>query len=164
MTYIVDQLFPPVKPDEMAAIEYSHFNFWRDPLPELELSANLFGNTNGNTSNTGNSNQNSVNPTAVVAGNASTTNSATSTSEQDTTLTTTTVPLATKTTSASETISSAVIYLPCEDIVLNELPSGQNTNNNLSSNTSTATITPASSPNNSNIAVITSGLVTIPEH
>lgn len=40
MTYIVDQLFPPVKPDEMAAIEYSTFNFWRDPLPELDLLEN----------------------------------------------------------------------------------------------------------------------------
>uniref|UniRef100_A0A1A9WP08 phosphatidate phosphatase n=1 Tax=Glossina brevipalpis TaxID=37001 RepID=A0A1A9WP08_9MUSC len=37
MTFIVDQLFPPIKPDEVAAIEFSHFNYWRDPIPELEL-------------------------------------------------------------------------------------------------------------------------------
>ncbi|XP_064544237.1 phosphatidate phosphatase LPIN3 isoform X4 [Drosophila montana] len=34
MTYIVDQLFPPVKHDEVA-IEFSNFNYWRDPIPDL---------------------------------------------------------------------------------------------------------------------------------
>ena len=52
MTYIVDQLFPPIKPDEVAAVEFSHFNYWRDPIPEIDL--NLFENcnntTNGSTS------------------------------------------------------------------------------------------------------------------
>jgi len=40
MTYIVDQLFPPVKHDEVA-VEFSNFNYWRDPivnLPELETA------------------------------------------------------------------------------------------------------------------------------
>ncbi|KAI8128683.1 hypothetical protein CVS40_1920 [Lucilia cuprina] len=38
MTYIVDQLFPPIKPDEVAAVEFSHFNYWRDPIPEIDLT------------------------------------------------------------------------------------------------------------------------------
>ncbi|KMY92213.1 phosphatidate phosphatase LPIN2 isoform X7 [Drosophila simulans] len=36
MTYIVDQLFPPVKLDEASA-EFSNFNYWRDPIPDLEI-------------------------------------------------------------------------------------------------------------------------------
>lgn len=39
MTYIVDQLFPPVdwKEDDEDCIEYTSFNYWRDPLTEMEL-------------------------------------------------------------------------------------------------------------------------------
>ncbi|EDW02281.1 GH19982 [Drosophila grimshawi] len=40
MTYIVDQLFPPVKHDEVD-VEFSNFNYWRDPildLPELDTA------------------------------------------------------------------------------------------------------------------------------
>ncbi|KRG04414.1 phosphatidate phosphatase LPIN3 isoform X2 [Drosophila mojavensis] len=41
MTYIVDQLFPPVKHDEVD-IEFSNFNYWRDPIPDLpELATEL---------------------------------------------------------------------------------------------------------------------------
>lgn len=41
MTYIVDQLFPPVKHDEVD-IEFSNFNYWRDPIPDLpELDTEL---------------------------------------------------------------------------------------------------------------------------
>ncbi|XP_017865930.1 PREDICTED: phosphatidate phosphatase LPIN3 isoform X4 [Drosophila arizonae] len=41
MTYIVDQLFPPVKHDEVD-IEFSNFNYWRDPIPDLpELTTEL---------------------------------------------------------------------------------------------------------------------------
>ncbi|XP_041447804.1 phosphatidate phosphatase LPIN2 isoform X3 [Drosophila obscura] len=36
MTYIVDQLFPPVKLDE-ANTEFSNFNYWRDPIPDLVI-------------------------------------------------------------------------------------------------------------------------------
>ncbi|XP_017087737.2 phosphatidate phosphatase LPIN3 isoform X4 [Drosophila bipectinata] len=36
MTYIVDQLFPPVKHDEASA-EFSNFNYWRDPIPDLDI-------------------------------------------------------------------------------------------------------------------------------
>ncbi|XP_017126336.1 phosphatidate phosphatase LPIN3 isoform X7 [Drosophila elegans] len=36
MTYIVDQLFPPVKHDEASA-EFSNFNYWRDPIPDFEI-------------------------------------------------------------------------------------------------------------------------------
>ncbi|TMW45480.1 hypothetical protein DOY81_009439, partial [Sarcophaga bullata] len=25
----------PIKPDEVAAVEFSHFNYWRDPIPEI---------------------------------------------------------------------------------------------------------------------------------
>ena len=38
MAYIVDQLFPPVCDDvEATTDEYSNFNYWRDPVPELSL-------------------------------------------------------------------------------------------------------------------------------
>lgn len=38
MTYIVDQLFPPIKlTDEDDCIEYTWFNYWRDPLLEVDL-------------------------------------------------------------------------------------------------------------------------------
>jgi len=36
MTYIADQLFPPLKPDE-TAIEFSSFNYWRDPIADIDL-------------------------------------------------------------------------------------------------------------------------------
>ncbi|KAH8234449.1 hypothetical protein KR038_010361 [Drosophila bunnanda] len=36
MTNIVDQLFPPVKHDEASA-EFSNFNYWRDPIPDLDI-------------------------------------------------------------------------------------------------------------------------------
>ncbi|KAH8284613.1 hypothetical protein KR018_005454 [Drosophila ironensis] len=36
MAYIVDQLFPPVKHDEASA-EFSNFNYWRDPIPDLDI-------------------------------------------------------------------------------------------------------------------------------
>lgn len=50
MTYIVDQLFPPIKPDEVAAVEFSHFNYWRDPIPEIDL--NLIDSINTSTGST----------------------------------------------------------------------------------------------------------------
>lgn len=38
MTFIVDQLFPPKKlTDEDDCIEYTSFNYWRDPVTELDL-------------------------------------------------------------------------------------------------------------------------------
>ncbi|XP_067630489.1 phosphatidate phosphatase LPIN3 isoform X2 [Eurosta solidaginis] len=36
MTYIADQLFPPIRDDE-GDVEYSNFNYWRDPIPVLDL-------------------------------------------------------------------------------------------------------------------------------
>mgnify|MGYP007092102375 CR=1 FL=1 len=38
MTYIVDQLFPPIiKQDEDDCIEYTSFNYWRDPVVDVDL-------------------------------------------------------------------------------------------------------------------------------
>lgn len=38
MTYIVDQLFPPVVLEDLEeAIEYTSFNYWRDPVSEVDL-------------------------------------------------------------------------------------------------------------------------------
>lgn len=56
MTYIVDQLFPPIcEEDEESAIEYSNFNYWRDPISyfddiENDLSLNSSLTTNKNLS------------------------------------------------------------------------------------------------------------------
>ncbi|XP_061401684.1 phosphatidate phosphatase LPIN2 [Musca vetustissima] len=54
MTYIVDQLFPPIKPDEAAAFEFSNFNYWRDPIPEIDLFLDESANntTAGGSANT----------------------------------------------------------------------------------------------------------------
>lgn len=35
MAYIVDQLFPPVN-DREESVEFSNFNYWRDPIEELD--------------------------------------------------------------------------------------------------------------------------------
>lgn len=35
MAYIVDQLFPPVN-DREESVEFSSFNFWRDPVLDIE--------------------------------------------------------------------------------------------------------------------------------
>ncbi|XP_073813665.1 phosphatidate phosphatase LPIN isoform X2 [Musca autumnalis] len=71
MTYIVDQLFPPIKPDEAAAFEFSNFNYWRDPIPEIDLfldeSANnaTGGGGGGSANSTLNNSVNSDNNTTI---------------------------------------------------------------------------------------------------
>lgn len=40
MAYIVDQLFPPLR-DDQPAIEYSNFNYWRDPVADFQLELEL---------------------------------------------------------------------------------------------------------------------------
>lgn len=38
MAYIADQLFPPVKENDWTGDdEYSSFNFWREPISEVEF-------------------------------------------------------------------------------------------------------------------------------
>jgi len=37
MTYIVDQMFPPIVTDEEDNIEYTSFNYWRDPVFEIDM-------------------------------------------------------------------------------------------------------------------------------
>lgn len=41
MAYIVDQLFPPIKHVDQEDSEYTSFNYWRDPVPDIELSLDL---------------------------------------------------------------------------------------------------------------------------
>lgn len=44
MTYIVDQLFPPVMFEDLEEnIEYTSFNYWRDPVFDVDLD--LTGST-----------------------------------------------------------------------------------------------------------------------
>lgn len=46
MTYIVDQLFPPIKlTDEDDCIEYTSFNYWRDPVCDVDVSDVSNGST-----------------------------------------------------------------------------------------------------------------------
>ena len=40
MTSIVDQLYPPTN-DSEEPVEFSNFNFWRDPVPELNFELDL---------------------------------------------------------------------------------------------------------------------------
>lgn len=35
MTHIVDQLFPPIN-DKEESVEFSNFNFWREPVLEID--------------------------------------------------------------------------------------------------------------------------------
>lgn len=39
MTYIVDQLYPPINKEDEGDIEYTSFNYWRDPVSDVELPA-----------------------------------------------------------------------------------------------------------------------------
>lgn len=43
MAYIVDQLFPPIKHIEEEDSEFTSFNYWRDPVPDIDLSFDLPG-------------------------------------------------------------------------------------------------------------------------
>uniref|UniRef100_A0A336MZ72 phosphatidate phosphatase n=1 Tax=Culicoides sonorensis TaxID=179676 RepID=A0A336MZ72_CULSO len=53
MAYIVDQLFPPLQSDEsIEDIEYSNFNFWRDPVPDL-IDSDLNSSSNSSPHNSG---------------------------------------------------------------------------------------------------------------
>lgn len=49
MAYIVDQLFPPVN-DKEESVEFSNFNFWREPVLEFDcdylLDLNISVSTN----------------------------------------------------------------------------------------------------------------------
>lgn len=40
MTYIVDQLFPPIN-DIEESVEFSNFNYWREPVPDLAIDLDL---------------------------------------------------------------------------------------------------------------------------
>uniref|UniRef100_A0A182P3I9 phosphatidate phosphatase n=1 Tax=Anopheles epiroticus TaxID=199890 RepID=A0A182P3I9_9DIPT len=39
MAYIVDQLYPPIKHIEEEDNEYTSFNYWREPVPEIDFNA-----------------------------------------------------------------------------------------------------------------------------
>lgn len=41
MAFIVDQLFPPIKNNDEEDIEYTSFNYWRDPVPDIHLEVDL---------------------------------------------------------------------------------------------------------------------------
>lgn len=45
MAYIVDQLFPPIKHLEAEDIEFTSFNYWREPLADIDLNLDLSGNS-----------------------------------------------------------------------------------------------------------------------
>lgn len=40
MTYIVDQLFPPIN-DIEESVEFSHFNYWRQPVHDIGIEFDL---------------------------------------------------------------------------------------------------------------------------
>ncbi|XP_062552152.1 phosphatidate phosphatase LPIN3 isoform X2 [Armigeres subalbatus] len=53
MAYIVDQLFPPIKHIEEEDSEYTSFNYWRDPVPDIELNLDMSsGSQSGSGSST----------------------------------------------------------------------------------------------------------------
>jgi phosphatidate phosphatase LPIN len=60
MTYIVDQLFPPIKlTDDDDCIEYTSFNYWRDPVCDVELDVSR-GSSASPTSDSPNSSLNNI--------------------------------------------------------------------------------------------------------
>lgn len=65
MTNIVDQLFPPINTIE-ESVEFSNFNYWREPVAEMDLMNMELGDTvpivGGNGGGGGGSNQHT--PTA----------------------------------------------------------------------------------------------------
>ncbi|XP_055620509.1 phosphatidate phosphatase LPIN2 [Toxorhynchites rutilus septentrionalis] len=54
MAYIVDQLFPPIRHIEAEDSEFTSFNFWRDPVPDLDLNLDLPSCSNQGGSGSGN--------------------------------------------------------------------------------------------------------------
>lgn len=50
MAYIVDQLFPPVN-DREESVEFSSFNFWREPVADINCDDLLDANSSPSTSN-----------------------------------------------------------------------------------------------------------------
>lgn len=40
MTYIVDQLFPPIN-DIEESVEFSNFNYWREPVQDLGIEMQI---------------------------------------------------------------------------------------------------------------------------
>ncbi len=40
MTYIVDQLFPPIN-DIEESVEFSNFNYWREPVQDFAIELDL---------------------------------------------------------------------------------------------------------------------------
>lgn len=53
MAYIVDQLFPPIMHIEEEDIEFTSFNYWRDPVPDIELNLDMSsGSQSGSGSST----------------------------------------------------------------------------------------------------------------
>lgn len=63
MAYIVDQLYPPIKHIEEEDNEYTSFNYWREPVPEID-----FNNTGDTSSNhaTARPLSGKVSPTATI--------------------------------------------------------------------------------------------------
>lgn len=52
MASIVDQLFPPIKHIEAEDSEFTSFNYWRDPVPDIDLSLDLSSSGGGSGSST----------------------------------------------------------------------------------------------------------------
>ncbi|XP_055614352.1 phosphatidate phosphatase LPIN3 [Uranotaenia lowii] len=61
MAYIVDQLFPPIKHLEEEDIEFTSFNYWRDPVPDIDINLD-----SSNSSQPGSGSSTPVSGTIVV--------------------------------------------------------------------------------------------------
>ncbi|XP_058458480.1 phosphatidate phosphatase LPIN3 isoform X2 [Malaya genurostris] len=70
MAYIVDQLFPPIKHIEEEDSEFTSFNYWRNPVPDIELNIEL-----PSSSQTGSGGLTSVHGNSLLAGKVSPTSS-----------------------------------------------------------------------------------------
>lgn len=66
MAYIVDQLYPPIKHIEEEDNEYTSFNYWREPVPDIDLNVcDISGSSNASVSS-GAANSEKLSPTAVT--------------------------------------------------------------------------------------------------
>ena len=69
MTFIVDQLFPPIKlTDEDDDIEYTSFNYWRDPVADMEIEIPVAapGSPGSSTTTTGDSSKDQIKIAATL--------------------------------------------------------------------------------------------------
>ncbi|KFB36666.1 AGAP007636-PA-like protein [Anopheles sinensis] len=66
MAYIVDQLYPPIKHIEEEDNEYTSFNYWREPVPEIDFDGCDISGSSSNGSASGSVPSEKLSPSAAT--------------------------------------------------------------------------------------------------